>query len=136
PTPGEADHRVQIPREKNALLAGCPLQDDGVRPVVKTDVYDSDNVQGRLATPQAPNNRIVNVFIAYQAKHVLSAPSGLTVWRAIPRGWVAWPRSPAATFPPLLGGLGCNRQSLFDAAGNKRSPRTRPLGAASDIPEQ
>src|SRR5439155_15288337 len=57
PTPGEADHRVQIPGDKNALLASCPLQDDRVRPVVKTDVYDSDNVQGRVATPQAPNNR-------------------------------------------------------------------------------
>jgi hypothetical protein len=39
------------------------IQDDGVRRMVKTNVQNPDNVQGRLAAPQAPNDIVMNVFI-------------------------------------------------------------------------
>src|SRR5437762_10235660 len=96
------------------IVAARPRQDDRVRRMVKTNVHSPDNVQGRLTAPQAPNDIVVNVFVTYQAKHLLvpSVPFGPAIWRAIPPGWAASPQSPAATFRPPAGGRGCNRQYL------------------------
>ncbi len=66
-------------------MIGCPLEDDWVRRMIKTDIHDTDNVRRWVAPSKTANDVFVNILVTYEAKHglgpsVLFAPA---TWHAI-----------------------------------------------------